>query len=41
LLATFYSSKINEFNNLENEYINSLTISDEKIEYDLIIGVVE
>jgi len=40
LLATFYSSKINEFNNLENEYINSLTISDEKIEYDLIIGVI-
>lgn len=40
LLATFYSSKINDFNNLETEYINSLTISNEKVEYDLIIDIV-
>lgn len=40
LLATFYSSKVNEFSALENEYKNSLIISDEKVEYDLVIDIV-
>jgi len=40
LLATLYSSKINDFSVLETQYKNSLVINDEKVEYDLIIDVV-
>lgn len=40
LLATLYSSKIKEFSVLETQYKNSLVISSEKVEYNLIIDVV-
>lgn len=40
LLATLHSSKINDFSVLETQYKSSLVISNEKVEYDLIIDVV-
>lgn len=40
LLATFYSSKISGFYDLEQKYLNSLNISDNKTSYQLIFGVV-
>lgn len=40
LLATFYSSKINEFNSLEQEYKKSIVISDNQVKYDLVIDIV-
>jgi len=40
ILATFYSSKVNEFSSLEQEYKNSLSFSLENVTYDLVIDVV-
>ena len=40
LLATFYSSKVSEFNNIEKQYLDSITISNTKPEINLILGLV-
>jgi len=41
LLATFYSSRINEFSVLEEKYKSSIKFDDKKIDYDLIIDIVK
>ena len=41
LLATFYSSRINEFSVLEEKYNSSIKFDDKKIDYDLIIDIVK
>lgn len=40
LIATFYSSKISDFKDLENEYLDCLNYSNEKIDTKLIYGIV-
>lgn len=40
LIATFYSSKVSDFKDLENEYLNCLNYSNEKIDTKLIYGIV-
>lgn len=40
LIATFYSSKVSDFEYLENEYLDCLNYSNEKIDTKLIYGIV-
>lgn len=40
LIATFYSSKVSDFKDLENEYLDCLNYSNEKIDTKLIYGIV-
>lgn len=40
LIATFYSSKVSDFKDLENEYLDCLNYSNEKIDIKLIYGIV-
>ena len=41
VLATFYTSKELDINALANEFINSITISESKINFDLIIDTIK
>ena len=40
LIATFYSSKVSDFKDLENEYLDCLNYSNEKVDTKLIYGIV-
>jgi len=40
LLATFYSSKVDNFSLLEQDYKNSIVISGDQVKYDLVIDVI-
>lgn len=40
LLATFYSSKVDNFSLLEQDYKNGIVISGDQVKYDLVIDVI-